>query len=109
MMVNRAFAASHNAQPADFEGAHTNDVTSGEKKEWQVFLETDHQVLDGGERVNLPEYTVTLPDGRREIRHDWPLLPAGLPATAESGAATLPPWVSSPLSTRQPLRLEVSC
>ena len=81
LMTNNAFAKSRDATPEELVGAHTVEVNEKSPESGELFLETDRKVLNSGERVELPEYTVNLPDGSTETRQA-----VKLPLRGEDGA-----------------------
>ena len=68
-MVNRAFAESFGYRPEDFIGAGTLEMSTGNEEELRRFIETDRQVLETGERLEISVYPGTLPDGTLRISH----------------------------------------
>ncbi|MCH7476597.1 MAG: PAS-domain containing protein, partial [SAR324 cluster bacterium] len=69
LMVNNAMAARFNLQPKDFQGAHTMDILGGSEEERKRRVENDRLVLQTGQRVDVPEFPITTPDGEKRIQH----------------------------------------
>jgi PAS domain S-box-containing protein len=68
MMVNQAMVARFNLQAGDFPGVHTMDIMTGTEEERTARVEKDREVLATGKRVEVPESTLTLPDGDQRIQ-----------------------------------------
>ncbi len=69
IMVNKAFADDHGSEPGRYVGKLTDEAGQGTAEEMDIYLSTDRRVLETGERVETPQYTVTFDSGATSVRH----------------------------------------
>ena len=69
MMANRAFAEPLGLHPSELVGTTAVEIFLGSEEEQQRFLETDRMVVESNRVVEFPEFTVTLPNGKRFVKH----------------------------------------
>ena len=69
LKVNKPFAHSYGKEPADFVNRTPEELGIGTRKEWEQVLEVDRLVVRTGQSSVLPEFKLTLPDGKKIIRY----------------------------------------
>lgn len=68
LQVNHAFADSFNLAPEDIVGCLTQDFTVIAEEDRASIIATDRQVIDSGERMDLPEEKLMLTTGQQHVR-----------------------------------------
>ncbi|MCH7478594.1 MAG: PAS domain-containing protein, partial [SAR324 cluster bacterium] len=69
IMVNAAMAERYGRQPQDFPGVSTLEIMPGPAGEREFRVQKDRQVLETGQRVDIPEFVVTMPTGEKQVQH----------------------------------------